>query len=491
VSIIAVDLGTTNVKVAVFDEELRLRATQSHAVCYLRGRNTVEFDAAEYYRMVAQSISSCRSRAGMDSSSVRQIVITGQAESLVVLGADGEPSYNGISWLDMRSTAECCELRGAFSEDCTYQITGQPSIIPTWPITKILWLRKNEPEVFHCASKYLLLKDYITYRLTGELAGDFSIYNFSHYFDISKKKFWPEILNYCEVRPDQLPALVEPQTVIGGLTSAASESLGLARTTKVNVGALDHFAGMIGTGNIEPGTVSETTGTVLSIATMVRKLENTGQRIPLHYGPFVDTYVYLPVCESGGVSLEWFKERFLAEMDYGQLDAALLTRPRPTDVAFLPYLTGVNAPDFNPDASGVFFGLKLTHDKVDLAQAVMEGVAHLLKKNIDLFENAGIRATGIVSTGGGARSDYWSQVKADITGYTVSIPENEEAALLGAAMIGAISEKYFCTFREAVDRCVRIKKCFHPSAREHYRMKHDLFELLYSQMLPVFKRTRG
>jgi xylulokinase len=160
-------------------------------------------------------------------------------------------------------------------------------------------------------------------------------------------------------------------------------------------------------------------------------------------------------------------------------------------VLFLPYLTGVNAPDFNSNASGVFFGLKLHHDKVDLAQAVMEGVAHLLKRNTDLFAKAGIPAKSMISTGGGARSDYWSQMKADITGFTVSVPEEEEAATLGAAMVGAVSEKYFASFQEAVNRCVRIKKSFRPSDPELYRKKHETFTFLYSQLLPVYAKARG
>jgi xylulokinase len=489
--IIAIDLGTTNVKVAAVDAELNFLATQTREVSYVRGQNTVEFDVNAYFRMVAESISSCRASAGLDPSHVRQLVFTGQAESLILLGSDGRPLCNGISWLDMRSEAECGELQRVFPQDQTYPITGQHSIIPTWPITKILWLRKNKPDIYGRVSKFLLLKDYILYRLTDELAGEFSIYNFSHYFDIAKKEYWRDILDYCGVRRDQLPALVEPQTVIGTLTAEASKSLGLDRDVKVNVGTLDHFAGMIGTGNIDAGTISEATGTVLSIATMVRKRDSGESGIPVHYGPFRDTYVYLSVCESGGVSLEWFRNAFLTGMSYPQLEAELVSRQRPTDLVFLPYLTGVNAPDFNAGASGTFFGLKLHHDKVDMAQAVMEGVAHLLKKNTDVFEKAGIRTRSMISTGGGARSDYWSQVKADVTGYTVSIPEIEEAPTLGAAMIGAVSEGYFGSFETAVRKCVKIRKSFRPVDPEPYRLKQQIFDLLYSQLLPVYVKARG
>ena len=144
-SILAVDLGTTNVKVAAFDSGLKTLARQTRSVSYYRSKNTVEFDADQYFQLVAEGISSCVAGAGVEPTRFRHLVVTGQAESLVLLGPDGIPLCRGISWLDMRSEAECIELRNVFPEKQTYQITGQPSIIPTWPITKMLWLRKNDP----------------------------------------------------------------------------------------------------------------------------------------------------------------------------------------------------------------------------------------------------------------------------------------------------------------------------------------------------------
>ncbi len=486
-SIIAVDLGTTNIKVCLFDDSLRVRSMENEAVVYIRSRNFVEFDAESYCGKVLRCIRSCVKNADGKSGMIHQIVFTGQAESLVVLGPDTTPLRNGISWIDTRSEAECMVLSAEFPEDMAYPVTGQPSIIPTWPITKVLWLRNREPETFRKAWKYLLLKDYILFRLTGRLCGEFSIYNFSHYFNIHTKRYWREILDFCEMRIDQLPELIEPQTVIGQLTGDAADSLGLSIDTKINAGTLDHFAGMIGTGNIQEGIISESTGTVLSIATMVHRGEFTDAHIPLHYGPFQDSYVYLPVCESGGISLEWFKKEFLREMSYEQLNAELSMKKLPGDLFFLPYLTGVNAPDYNMNARGVFFGLQIHHDRTDLAQAVMEGVAHLLRKNISLFEQAGVKATNMISTGGGARSDYWSQIKADITGYSVSIPENEEAATLGAAIIGAISEGFFPSFQDAISSVVSMKRTFLPRDPNPYEGKHKIFDLLYSQLGPVFE----
>jgi xylulokinase len=489
-AIIAIDLGTTNIKVAAYDDRLRQVAMESAGVSYLRDKDLVEFDADEYFVAVLAAIRRCCEKTDANPSWVKQIVLTGQAESLVLIDNKGVPVRNGISWLDMRSRRECIELREAFDEAVSYPITGQPSIIPTWPITKILWIRKHEKGNFDRVSKYLLLKDYIQYRLTGKIAGEYSIYNFSHYFDITKKGYWGDILSYCGVQSDQVPPLIEPCTILGTLLPDVAESLFLDSGVTLNVGTLDHFAGMIGTGNISRGIISESTGTVLSIATMGSAPSCNELRIPCHYGAFKDTYVLLPVCESGGISLEWYKDNFIPEYNYDVLNRKLAEKAAPEGLIFLPYLTGVNAPDFNPNASGVFYGLRLNHDRLDLALAVMEGVAHLLKRNISSMEKVGITANRILSTGGGARSDLWSQMKADVTGYEIAIPQNEEAACLGAAMIGAVAAGSIKSYEEATTMCVSMKKVFTPRSGTSYARKHAMFDMLYRQLVPVYDTDR-
>ena len=480
---ISIDLGTTNIKVAVYDHGLKELALESKAVVYFRDGNMIEFNPADYFSKIEETISRCCRQAFQTGPySIDQIILTGQAESLIVVDEDMKPLRNGISWLDMRSTEECEELKKRFDADTCYRITGQPEIIPTWPITKILWLRKHEPAIFKKASKYLLLKDYIQYRLTGKLYGEFSIYNFSHYFDISRKTYWTDILDHCGISINQLPPLIEPCTVIGNITKEVAEKLNMDPSARVNVGTLDHFSGMVGTGNIQPGIISESTGTVLSIATMVEKPVFSEDRVACHYGPFKDSYVLLPVCESGGICLEWFKEQFLQDESYTTINEVIGNRELPNELIFLPYITGANAPDFNSAARGVFYGIQLKHDKYDFAYAVMEGITHLLKINIDHIEKAGYRVDRIISTGGGAKSDLWSQLKANITGYEVAIPLNAEAACLGAAMIGAVSAGVFSTYPQAIDQCISIKKQFTPQNRDPYLKKNELFRDLYERI---------
>lgn len=488
---ISVDLGTTNIKVAAYDEKLNELSMVKQPVDYLRDGDMVEFDPEDYFIRIKNLISSCCADSHQKTPyQIQQIILTGQAESLIIVDEKMKPLRNGISWLDMRSKEECFTLQERFSIELCHQITGQPEIIPTWPITKILWIKKNEPNVFIKTHKFMLLKDYIQYRLTGKIYGEYSIYSFSHYFDIFKKDYWLEILEYCGIPTNKLPKLIEPCTVIGNITEEISTDLDISQTAKVNVGTLDHFAGMIGGGNIEEGFISESTGTVLSIATLVNKTIMNDQKAAYHYGPFKDSYVLLQTCESGGISLEWFKNQFFPQESFNFLNEIIEKRTLPNELVFLPFITGVNAPDYNRDAKGVFYGIQIKHDKYDFAYSVMEGVAHLLKINIDHIEKSGIYVDKIISTGGGSQSDIWSQIKANITGKQILIPSTREVACLGAAIIGAVSEGLVSNYQDAINHFVISNKTFLPQKTKQFDRKHELFLFLYEQLAPVFKNYK-
>jgi sugar (pentulose or hexulose) kinase len=475
---VGIDLGSTNIKAALYDDSVKRIAIGSKKVEYIRESRKVEFDAEEYFTMVIGLLNELRSY----NIPIREVILTGQAESLILLDENGKPLRNAISWMDERSGKECKELAEIFDEETCYAVTGQRSIIPTWPATKILHLSRHEPEVFAKTRFYLLLKDYIAYRLCGKLVCDKSIATFSFYFDIHKECYWKDMLSACGIREEQLPPLVEPCTRPGKLLPELS--LGeLFEQAVVNIGTLDHFAGMIGTGNIEPGIISESTGTVLGISTLA-KLPLTGyESAALHFGPFPKSYVFLQVAESGGYCLEWFRDGFMKDLSFKEIDTLISQRMYPNKMLFLPYIMGTNAPEFDTNASGVFYGIKADHDKIDFAYAVMEGVSFLLDRNIQALNNNNMTFGRIISTGGGAKSDLWCQLKADITGLVVEIPADNEAACLGAAMIGAVESGDIKDYSLAVTRCVKIEKRFKPKTASRFISKKVGFDVLYEGMM--------
>ena len=285
------------------------------------------------------------------------------------------------------------------------------------------------------------------------------------------------MLKAIHITEDKLPLLIEPCTVAGNLKENILKELGLKGSVKVNVGTLDHFAGMIGPGNNCEGKITLSTGTVMAMATFSKKDASDIKGIAMHYGFIADTHIMLPVAESGGVSLEWFKSSCMKDVSFKEIDAVIAERKR-NKILFLPYLVGTNSPEFDSRASGVFWGLRGEHDAFDMAYAVMEGVGFLLKKNCEYIQANGSSVKSIIATGGGSKSNVWCQLQSDITGLPIMIPKEKEAACLGAAIIAAVSDGRIESFEEA-SNLIEFEKVFEPTDDKLLEEKYQQFNKLY------------
>jgi xylulokinase len=483
--IITIDLGTTLIKFGLFDENLREICIHSLSYDLKIDGNYIEFDALQYWELCLKGMDELLLKSGINRKNAMVISLSSQAETIVPVDINGNPLRNAISWLDSRSAGEVDAIRREFDVEKAYGITGQPDIITTWPASKILWMKSNEKQIYDKAYKFLLLKDFIIYKLTGQFVSEFSIYNFSYYFDINKKNYWNEMLKFLGIDIDKLPELKEPGEKAGLLAKENSEFLNLATDVVVNCGCLDQMAGMIGTGNIRPGVIGETTGTVMVICAVVNKPNINKYRIPCHYNAVKNTYVMLPIVESGGISLEWFKNNFADRISFKQMDLEVKNLlPRTDDPVFLPYIVGVNSPEYNPDARGVFYGLSVSHNNTHLAKAVMEGICFILKKNLRYLGQIDIESEKIISSGGGSNSDVWNQMKADILDKEVMVMESKEAASLGCAILGAVDIGFFSNVEEAVKKVVRVKTIYQPNNqnKSYYEKQYELFLDIYDRL---------
>ena len=480
-----VDLGSTNIKVALYTADMKLVDRQSYPVNYIRENGFVEFDADIYCKNIMKLIGSMVRNNSVDAKQVYQITFTGQAESLVVVDKDGNTLMNAISWMDERSVSECRTLEQQFTHEEIEAITGQMAVLPTWPATKILWLKNNRPDVFNNAGTFMMLKDFVVYKLTGKMLADMSIATFTFYFDIYEKKYWQKMLDAISISEDQLPRLVEPCTIAGQLNNACAEAMALTQATRVNVGTLDHFTGMIGTGNVQLGGMTLSTGTVMALTTMSAEPAPRDSGIAMHYGFQPNTHIMLPVAESGGVSLEWFRRTCMGDITYDMMNEELSKRELPNSLIFLPYLVGTNSPEFDADASGTFFGLRQENDVYDMACSVMEGVAFMLRKNCDHIRSKGTEIKHIIATGGGSKSPIWCQLQADITGLPVVIPTEKEAACLGCAIIGAVTDGIFADFQDAATKHISFTHRYEPVNHAKFEQKYRQFCALYDAMLQV------
>jgi sugar (pentulose or hexulose) kinase len=436
--IYAVDLGTTNLKVALYDEELNRLAVASAGAVYTRTGPRVEFNPEAYMRTVTELIGECARLSEVDTSRHEAVIaLTGQAESLVLLDSTGQPSRPAISWLDERSVRQALEIAERFDATDAFARTGQPVVSATWPATKLRWLLENEPETMSSTAHVLLIKDYVLYGLTGRFAGELSTRGFSYLFEVQAGTYWGSMLDFCGIRTEQLPELVPAGTPLTPGSAARDLDLPPAVGYTVTVGALDHFCSMVGTGSYRPGLISESAGTVLSLSMLTESWSfDASTKISFHRGLSHGDIVLFNGVDSGGISLDWYRDLYNGHLDFVGLNAQLPTRDQRSAPLFLPYLTGVNPPSYYSDARGAFVGLGLEHDAIDLAFAVEEGVAHLLRENVDEFVGSTKRqGLTIVSTGGGTASPFWNQLKADVCEVPLLVPRESESACRGVAIV--------------------------------------------------------
>lgn len=430
----AVDLGTTNVKVVRYDEAARAQASATRPMRYLRADDRVTFDPDQVVDTVLELIRSTAPEVAAGGESAT-IVVTGQAESLVLVDAEGQVIGPGISWMDERSTDQARQMRQAFDPDEAFAITGEPEPVATWPATKLLWLHQQRPEALRRVRHVFMIKDFLVWRLTGRAVGEETTRGFTYLYDVPRRRYWQEMLDFCGVTPSMLPEVVAAGVSAGPVVAPCSQLLPPASYT-VNTGALDHFCAMLGTDTYAPGEVSVSAGTVLALSMLATQwTHDPTLKVSFHAGLRAQDTVLFSCADSGGVSLDWVRgiieggdDLQVLEPDLPQVDAG-------TAPLFLPYLTGLNPPDFNPRARGAFLDLQLRHERADLVYAVMEGVAHLLRRNLVDLAAHGQSARSLTSAGGGTASAFWNQLKADVTGLPLTVPAEPQDACRGAAIL--------------------------------------------------------
>ncbi len=460
---------------------------------------SVEMDAETYWRAFKTAVAKVMQASGVAAANVKALGLSAQGETLLVVDEAGRPLRRAIVWLDNRAQSEADELGDRLGHRHAYEITGQVKLVPTWPASKLLWLRRHEPQLFENIAKVLLIEDYFLHRLTGEYVCEGSLVTSTCYWNFRTKKWWPEMLEVLGVSAKQLPRYSESGIPVGNILPEVAEELGLSSQTVACTGALDQACGAIGVGNISPGIFSENTGAALAICATVSKATlDPNDQMPCHYHGVPDLYM-LHTFTSGGIVLRWFRDEFAPmERMVGQAsgyDAYDLMGVEAARVpagceglVMLPHLQGAMAPEANPKAKGVFFGFTLRHGKSHFTRAIMEAVGFIVRRNIEVIEGLGVEVNEIRALGGGARSRIWKQIEADITGRPVVTTTNEEAATLGAAILAGKAVGLYSSIKEAVGQMVQIKDRFEPNPanRGVYEETYRTYVQLYNQSCPLF-----
>ena len=459
--ILAIDVGTTAVKVVLFNTR---GCPAGCRVCeYVLDKpcpDYVEVDPEVYWRAAADGIAGILRDTGVSPDRIKAVGVTSQGETLIVLDRNGRPLRKAMVWLDNRAGAEAAQIAGRFSREEVYRVTGQQDIVPTWTAAKILWIRNHEPAVFARVAKFLLVEDYLIYRLTGVFATDHALNPSTLYYDLVKGCWWPEMLDFLGITAAQLPELHNSGAVAGHVTA----ELGLARDTVVTVAPIDQVAAAVGAGNFAPGAVTETTGSAMAIcATLDHPGYDPQMQIGLYRHALPGRYILMPWVPTAGMVFRWFRDELGNGDDYSALAQLAAAVPPGSDgLLLLPHLSGAFCPEVNPAARGVFYGITPAHTRGHFVRAIFEAVAFMLRDNLTVLERLGVNCREVRSLGGAARNPLWLQIKADVLNRPVKVPAEVETTGMGTAMLAAVGAGLFASVTEAAAAMNAVVREFEP-----------------------------
>lgn len=499
------DVGTTAVKAGIVAEDGRLLsvAAEEYALDH-PAPDRAELDAETYWTAARAAMRRALAAPGVDPAAVVAIGVSSQGETVVPVDAGGRPVGPALVWLDNRAVAEARLVEERIGEAAVYDATGVPTVIPTWTACKILWLRRNEPEVFAAARWFLLVEDFAVQRLTGRYVSEGGVACTSLLYDIRRHAWWEPMLEVVGIGADRLPELIGPGEVAGGLTAEAAADLGLRPGVAVVTAGMDQGAGAVGVGNVASGVVSESTGGALTVqATVDRHGLDSSRRTPVYVHSAPGRYLYCPVCPTGGMALTWFRDRFGGEEvaraaaegtdAYDLLTAQAVAVPAGSEgLTFLPHLMGAFSPEYEPEARAAVYGLTLRHGRGHMVRAILESVAFMLRRNLELLEVAGAPATEIRSHGGGARSALWNGIKADVCDRPVVTLEGEDAAIRGDAMLAGVATGVFVDLEAAVVAAVATRDRYAPDPRLRaaYDEAYRRYVMYFDAVRPMFGPDR-
>ncbi|MFC3750337.1 gluconokinase [Paenibacillus sp. GCM10012306] len=484
---IGVDIGTTSTKAVLFREngDIVAQANIGYPL-HQPSPSVAEQDPDEILEAVIRTISDVMNKSGSSANDVLFVSFSSAMHSVIAVDRSGNPLTACITWADNRSTGCALRLKNELQGQDLYLRTGTP-IHPMSPITKLMWLREDQPDVFGQTDKFISIKEYIFAKLFGEYVIDYSIASSTGMLNLEQLDWDTEALDIAGITKDRLSKIVPTTHVIQGLLPGLADKLRLLQSTRFVVGASDGVLSNLGVGAIQPGVVAATIGTSGAIRTVVdRPVTDPKGRI-FCYALTADHWVIGGPVNNGGMLFRWVRDEFAAsEVETAKrlgIDPyEVLTRiaeqvpPGSGGLLFHPYLTGERAPLWNPDARGSFFGLSMNHHKEHMIRSVLEGVIFNMYTVLLAMEESIGRPHQILATGGFARSPLWRQMMADIFDQEVVVPESFESSCLGAVVLGLLATGRADSFDIVFDMIGSTHQ--HPPIPDHAKV--------YKKLLPIY-----
>ena len=402
----------------------------------------------------------------------------------------GEVLRPAILWNDQRTGAQCDEIRARLGRQHLIQITGNDALTG-FTAPKILWVQQNEPEIYARAHHILLPKDYIRYRLTGDYAMDKADGSGTILFDLKNRNWSAEVLAALEIPANWLPPTFEGPAVTGHVSAPAAAETGLAQGIPVVGGAGDQAAQAVGVGAVQPGIIALTLGTsgVVFASTESPLIEPEGRlhafchAVPGHWH-------FMGVMLSAAGSLQWYRDTLAPGVSFDDLvNEAGDIKAGSEGLFFLPYLTGERTPYPDPLVRAAWVGLTVRHTRAHMTRAVLEGVAFGIKDSFRLILQAGLGSIEQVRiSGGGAKSELWRQIMADVLGVELVTVNTSEGAAFGAALLAGVGAAVYENVPAACDTAIQITGRTSPTqATRAYQDYYPHYCSLYPALAPEYK----
>ena len=494
---IGIDLGTTSIKLGVFDLSGKLLASNKckNPIRYMG--KYIELDADECFQIATHQLYRLLQENNIPGNDVACICFSCQGETLLFLDEHFRPLRPAIVWLDNRSVRESRIISSLMDQVTIFSHTGQLEVVPTFPATKIFWCATNERDTFKRTAKICLLADYFVYKLVGELVTDYSLSSSTLYLDIKRLRWWDTMLSTLGITEEQLPKLVSPGTPIATIQREWREALSLRNETIITAGGLDQICSAIAVGNLSVGDVSLNLGTGVGIVTT---LSNDAlvhpSAIPIHCHVLSNEYAGFAWGQTCGALLDWAE----AVLEINGVHKSLhsfseIIRERARDtqrepLTVLPYFEGAFSPEYDPNAKGVIFGLRLYHDSLDILDAMLDAIAFTVKANLDaVLMSIGNPPKKIPVTGGLTRNESVIQRIADVTAIPLLIYGDEYASARGAALLGFLGTGLIRSLSEVLHSDAD-QRCVFPQDPDQRRVvsRYERYKGLYEVLRNYFSR---
>ncbi len=491
IAFIGIDIGTSSTKTVIIrpDGTILGLVTQEYAVETPRP-GWAEQNPETWLNAALDTMRRALIAADIPAGQVRAIGLSGQMHGTVCLDAHGRAPRPAIIWADQRSAAQVAEVEARIGHERLVAWTANPLatgfMLATW-----LWLREHEPDVAAAVAYLLLPKDYVRYRLTGEIGAEPSDASSTLLFDTINRCWSAPLLNALGLDGHVLPPVAASAAIAGGLLPEIAAATGLRPGTPVIYGGSDQTMQAVGHGVIAPGVLSSTIGTGGQLfAPIVRPAYDPQARLHCFCHVIPEMWHLESAMLAAGLSLKWLRDNVLIGLTYQETaDAAAAIPPGAEGLFFLPYLAGERTPYMDPRARGSFVGLTLRHGRAHMARAVMEGVVFGMRQGLALMLDLGVTPERIVASGGATQHPLWLQLQADMFDRPLCRTTTVEAAAVGAALLAGVGAGVYADVTDAVAQAVQYADAVvTPNAEHaaHYASLADAFAALYPALRPTY-----